>query len=315
MNPKLSVITSIFDSEGHLEESVRSILDQGFRDFELIVVNDGSTDGSAEIVRELAARDERIVFIENKTNLGLTRSLNKAIELAKGEYIARQDTDDVSLPGRLQAQVDFLDAHNDIFLVGTNAYLEHPRIDTFVRGIVTDPDRIARLLPYSNQLVHTSIMFRNSGEMYREKFRYAQDYDFYLYLLRRGKRLGNLPDPLVIYRVRANTITSSRSKQQALFAQAAQQFYREYGRTGEDGYGEFDGATILDVETSGSADCSNDLKTMIDYMCFNNKGQALKTLLQFGNELDTGYLAKKILSIMIPSGMEKLRYKLRGGSR
>jgi len=105
--PKISVIMSVYNGEKYLGEAIDSVLGQTFTDFDFIIVNDGSTDGSPGIIQSY--RDERIRVINNEKNIGLTKSLNKAIKESGGEYIARQDADDISLPERFEEQVWFLE--------------------------------------------------------------------------------------------------------------------------------------------------------------------------------------------------------------
>src|SRR5690349_21132656 len=114
MNPAISVIMPVYNSAKFLRLAVESILDQTFKDFEFLIINDGSTDESEAILLEHAARDPRIVYIKNETNIGLIASLNKALSLAKGKYIARMDGDDVSLPERLAKQVSYLEENNTV---------------------------------------------------------------------------------------------------------------------------------------------------------------------------------------------------------
>src|SRR5437879_6502478 len=115
--PKVSVLLAVFNGECHLEGSLRSILNQSFADFELIVVDDGSTDGTAEILAAVGRADPRVVVVR-QANRGLTASLIRAASLARGAYLARQDADDISPPERFRRQVDFLDAHPSIAAVG-----------------------------------------------------------------------------------------------------------------------------------------------------------------------------------------------------
>jgi len=115
--PKISVIMSVYNGEKYLREAIESILNQTFRDFEFIIINDGSTDKTSEILSSY--NDPRIVIINNKRNIGLTKSLNKGLKMVKGEYIARQDADDVSLPERLERMVNFLDMNRDVGLLGS----------------------------------------------------------------------------------------------------------------------------------------------------------------------------------------------------
>ena len=103
--PKVSVVMSAYNGERYLREAVESILNQTFNDFEFIIIDDGSTNSTGQILSSYAAQDPRIVLIRNRENIGLTKSLNKGLALARGEYIARMDADDVSLPNRFSEQV------------------------------------------------------------------------------------------------------------------------------------------------------------------------------------------------------------------
>ena len=119
MKPLISVVMSVYNGEKYLKRSIDSILNQTFKDFEFIIINDGSTDKSLEIIKSYD--DDRIVLIDQE-NKGLTKSLNIGIKTASGKYIARQDADDVSLPDRLKKQVDFLEVREDVVLLGCRAY-------------------------------------------------------------------------------------------------------------------------------------------------------------------------------------------------
>src|SRR3990170_6306785 len=105
MNPEITVLMSVYNGERFLREAIESILNQTYRDFEFLIINDGSTDSSREII--LSYNDPRIRLIDNELNIGLTRSLNKGLRLARGKYIARQDADDISFRKRLEKQVAF----------------------------------------------------------------------------------------------------------------------------------------------------------------------------------------------------------------
>ncbi|MHA1713815.1 MAG: glycosyltransferase, partial [Candidatus Ranarchaeia archaeon] len=115
--PKVSVIMSVYNAEKHVKKAIDSILSQTFRDFEFIIINDGSTDRTSEILKSYA--DPRLIVV-NQANRGVTQSLNKAIGMARGQYIARMDADDISLPQRLEMQVEFLEEHPEVGLVGTS---------------------------------------------------------------------------------------------------------------------------------------------------------------------------------------------------
>lgn len=245
--PKISVIMSVYNGKKYLDESIQSILNQTFTDFEFIIVNDASTDKSLEIIKKYQKEDKRILSINNEENIGLTKSLNKALKKAKGSYIARQDVDDASLPERLEKQYIFLEKNKDIFLCGAN------RIDIDEKGdvlrdkgtVIVGCEKIENVLKKKNCIVHSSIMFKNNGFLYRDKFRYSQDYDFYLNLLTKGLKLDNLEEKLLRYRNVSGSIGVSKKAKQDIFAEKAKEFYEQRIKTGEEEYDEFNPEEIL----------------------------------------------------------------------
>jgi glycosyltransferase involved in cell wall biosynthesis len=116
-NARISVLMPVYNSEKHIAEAIQSILNQTFTDYEFIIINDGSTDKTVEIIREYD--DPRIKLIDNTKNQGLIAVLNQGIDLAQGEYIARMDADDISLPTRFEKQIAFMDVHPDVGVLGT----------------------------------------------------------------------------------------------------------------------------------------------------------------------------------------------------
>ncbi|MDD4353774.1 MAG: glycosyltransferase family A protein, partial [Candidatus Nanoarchaeia archaeon] len=133
-NHRISVIMSAYNTERYIAEAIESILNQTFKDFEFIIIDDGSTDDSLKIIKRYVKKDRRIKLIHNKKNIGLTKSLNKGLKIAKGQYIARMDADDISLPQRFQIQYDFLEKNKDIFLIGTTAFLIDDKGDRLGRA-------------------------------------------------------------------------------------------------------------------------------------------------------------------------------------
>src|SRR3990172_12530717 len=117
-NPVITVLMSAYNAEKYLREAIESILNQTFKDFEFIIINDCSTDKTKKIIEEYANKDARIKLINNATNLGLTKSLNIGLKEARGEYVARLDADDVALPERLEKQYEFMNKNRDITLTG-----------------------------------------------------------------------------------------------------------------------------------------------------------------------------------------------------
>lgn len=201
--PKISVILPVYNGQDYLEAAVASVLSQSFGDFELLIINDGSSDNSASIVEKMG--DPRIRFFQ-QTNRGLAATLNRAISLARGEYIARQDQDDVYLPARLQKQVEFLDTHPDVGMVGTSAeiFAGNERTTRFLRH-PTDNASIKLELLFSNCFVHSSIMIRRAvfndvGGYSEDKTRQPpEDYELWSRVMKKYK-LANLPEALTAYR-------------------------------------------------------------------------------------------------------------------
>ena len=162
-SPVISVVMSVYNGEPYLSEAIESILNQTFRDFEFIIINDGSTDVSWTTIQRYAEQDQRIVAVMQE-NTGLTKSLHKGIKLAKGDFIARQDADDVSLPERFGIQVEYLNKHAEVALLGTDAWII--REGGFWKRRVwveTDPMLLAWELVFNNCFVHTSVMIRKSA--------------------------------------------------------------------------------------------------------------------------------------------------------
>lgn len=208
MTPKISVITTVFNCENYIAQSVSSILKQTFRDFEYIIINDGSQDRTSHIVRELAEGDKRIIFSENEKNIGRVKSLNEALKKTKGEYIAIQDADDVSFPDRLEKQVSFLERNSDFVLVGANIIVMD-EFENFISNPIrpsNDPDAKFSLL-FRCTFANPSIMFRKkvileNNIQYEDNFIHAEDFRIISLISRHGK-VYNLKEPLVKYRKHA----------------------------------------------------------------------------------------------------------------
>ncbi len=207
--PRVSVVMSVFNGERYVREAIDSILQQSLTDFELVVVDDGSTDNTIRILRSFS--DPRLCILRNKENLGLTRSLNKGMRVARGALIARQDADDISLPDRLAKQTAFLDAHPGIGLLGSWIHVVDGggRI-LRVQRYPTDDVSIRWQMLFHNAFCHSAVMFRSSSmrnlaSFYDESLIYGQDYDAWTRLLRTTSS-ANLKTPLVRWRYHADSI-------------------------------------------------------------------------------------------------------------
>ncbi|MCE5228859.1 glycosyltransferase [bacterium] len=217
--PVISVIMSVHNGAAWLGESIGSILGQTFGDFEFIIVNDGSTDESPRILKEYASRDPRIILLNNEKNIGLMRSLNKGLDHARGCFIARMDSDDVSLPNRFQKQIRWFGDHPSASVVSTfvrrvdvnGRYLGYWMDDL----VATDTASIKRTLPYRNCIAHPSIMIRSEvlrKFRYNEKISLYEDYELWLRIASAGYEFHKVPEVLLNYRLQGESMMSSSWK-------------------------------------------------------------------------------------------------------
>ena len=202
--PRVSVIMPVYNGARFIKDSILSILNQTYTDWELIIVNDGSTDKTADIIDKYARSEPRIRVFHLDKNQGVSAASNFAVEQSTGEYITRLDSDDIAFPERLQVQVDFMDNHPDIDLAGSYFKAFHPGGTEFDVVIPTDSATLAKLLPTQNQLGHSTVMMRRAifdkVGGYDTTFTLAEDYEFYLRVLEHGK-IANIPQFLVFYRM------------------------------------------------------------------------------------------------------------------
>ena len=229
--PLISVLMPAYNAQAFIRQSVQSVLAQTFEDFELIVVNDGSTDDTAAILA--AFDDPRLRIIDNPRNLGIVGTLNHGHQIARGRYIARQDADDFSLPLRFARQKAFLDTNPQTVIVASEMTLLEDGNITFTReGGDTDPAIVEWLLHLGNPLGHTSMMFRAEtvaamGSYLREDFTYAEDFDFSHRMLQHGQ-ISVLPEHLVIYRKHLTNLT--RTKRATMIERTARVLREAYVR-------------------------------------------------------------------------------------
>ena len=229
--PKVSVVMAVHNGEPYLKQAVESILEQGFRDFEFLIIDDASTDGGRELLSGLS--DQRLRVIANSTQLGLSGSLNKGIEVADGEYIARMDHDDISLLERLQKQVDFLDAHGDIDVLGTWAQTLGRTPKQTWRYPTLDED-IRSEFVFSSSLVHSSVMLRKATFArlqlgYEASIPRAQDYELWTRIAPQV-RFANLDSVQLLYRVHQDQAGNKYGAEQQAAAEEVRS--REIGRLG-----------------------------------------------------------------------------------
>ena len=201
---KVSVIMAVYNEENYLKIAIESILNQTYKDFEFIIIDDASTDNSLEIISVFAKQDKRIRIIQNNVNEGLTKSLNKAIRVAQGDIIARFDVDDISLPKRLEKQVNFLQNNSNVAFCGTNVIVKQNIKDTRMKSFKLKD--IRKNLIQNNCFVHSTICIRKKifkiFGFYNEKYLYGQDYELWCRLIYKFRLKATiLEDKLVIMNI------------------------------------------------------------------------------------------------------------------
>ena len=207
------------EPEEWLRESIDSILNQTFSDFEFIIINDNpERELNCKVLNDYQKQDERIVVVENEYNIGLTKSLNKGLEIAKGKYIARMDADDISLPERLKKQVGFMESHAQIGVCGASILCFGRRNQ---KQFYPENDKDCFIFQRS-PFAHPTVMIRNcvlkSGNyFYNSEFRYAQDYELWS-RLSKVTCFHNLPEILLKYRVTDAQLTSKHYREQQFWA-------------------------------------------------------------------------------------------------
>jgi glycosyltransferase involved in cell wall biosynthesis len=202
--PKISIVMAAYNEERDIQRALDSILAQTFTGWELIIIDDGSTDGTAAIIQSYVDQDSRIKFVCNETNLELSASLNKGIGLARSDMIARADADDVNLPERLSKQFDYMQTHPEIDVLGTAAYLldeAGDRVNTFSHPLTHV--ELAELPFLKIQFFHPSVMIRrrffDTVGLYDTRYANAEDKQLWLRGLKIGCCYANLPEPLIEY--------------------------------------------------------------------------------------------------------------------
>lgn len=227
VTPSVSVLLPVYNGERYLRQAIASICNQSWTDVELIVVDDGSTDNTPIILAECAACDQRLVLLRHVENRGIVAALNAGLAHARGEYVARQDADDWSFPNRLAKQVQFLNDHPHIAVVGTAAFtLPGPDSPRQIWRRPTHPALLGWRLLFSNPLIHTSVLFRRQviaeAGGYSMQFPYAEDYDLWT-RLNATHQQTNLADILVTRRLGIGVSTRYALLQRTSIMQIMQQ--------------------------------------------------------------------------------------------
>ena len=215
-DPTISVLMPVRNSREYVERAVKSILEQSYSSFELIIIDDQSEDRTSELLRKLASGDSRIIVIRNQQWQGVTRSLNIGLSRARGDFIARQDADDWSVAGRFESQLAYLQCYPDLALAGTwVTKVDHEGTFLEIKEWPTEPDQIKKSLLRKNVIAHGSVLGRrelfNRCGGYREVFEVSQDRDLWLRAAEQF-RLGNVPEPLYSLRIHRGSVSASRKQ-------------------------------------------------------------------------------------------------------
>lgn len=237
--PVVSVVMSVFNGEPYLREAVESILNQTFRDFEFIIINDGSTDGSAALLESYQKSDAR-VRVYHEENRGVGESLNRGCGQAQGKYIARMDADDIALSDRLMRQVEFMEGHPEIDVVGGAAEFVNPMGKSLVTVRYPETDHeIKSAFSRKNPLLHPTVLLRREVFVavggYRPVFK-AEDYDLWLRIAEQGQ-LVNLGEVVLKYRIHPDQVTCRSVTQLVMSVLASQALVRSSGNGCQDRLG------------------------------------------------------------------------------
>lgn len=219
-NPLISIVMSVFDTpDDWLVQSIESILQQTYKNFEFIIVDDDCKKSNKDILKAFACKDERIVLLKNEVNMGLTKSLNKGLNVAQGSFIARMDADDVSLPDRIESQLKCFKKNKKLVVCGTNAWILKGS-QRYPFGVpLCSSKSLKCMLLWKDVFIHPSVMLnadimRKYNLLYDENFRTAQDYELWCRFSNYGDVM-NLPNQLCVYRAHENQVSSKLQNNQS----------------------------------------------------------------------------------------------------
>ncbi|MFJ1262523.1 glycosyltransferase family 2 protein [Capnocytophaga canis] len=207
--PLVSVLIPCYNVEKYVVEAVMSIINQTYDKLEIILIDDGSTDDTTKLLKKMAKQDKRVIFVQNDKNIGLIDTLNKGLQICSGKYVARMDSDDISLPQRIERQVQFLEKNKDIGIVGS--YIQFFGEKKGVWRMETEDRLIKSSLFYTTCFAHPSVMFRNdvvkkNQLKYDRKYIHAEDYKLW-YDFSKCTKMANLPVVLLKYRINKNQVS------------------------------------------------------------------------------------------------------------
>ena len=237
--PLVSVVMSVYNDEKFVSQSIKSILDQSFSNFEFIIVDDGSNDSSKKIIKDWERFDSRIIFIDRSTNMGLPFSLNEALSIAKGKYIARMDSDDIATMSRFEKQLRFLEAKPEVDIVGGQVcHIDSVGIQSDSMAQPISFKEIKSIAEFACPINHPTYMAKKKAyvllEGYREEFFYAQDYDFILRAIDHKLVIENMPDILLRYRFLPRETSAVKVHRQLYLGRLAIVLHKQRVKTGSE---------------------------------------------------------------------------------
>ena len=298
-NPIVTVLMPVYNGEKYLKETIESILNQTFRDFEFLIIDDGSKDQTEEIISSFI--DERIHFVKNSENLKIISTLNKGLSIAKGKYIARMDADDISSLNRLEKQVEFLNKNNSVGLVGS----DYESFGTINKSIhyPSSYEELKFSALFYNPFCHPSVMIRKeiivkNNLSFNPDFLHVEDYKLWTELLIHTD-CQNLPEVLISYRTHPNQISKVHEELQKLNVLKVQKDYLKNA-----GFNLSDEEIELLVSTSTSTSTSSVFGSVfgLSYLRSVEKLISQNNDLQFfSKQIVSDYFSKKIKNWVLES--------------
>lgn len=213
LNKKITVLLPVYNSEKYIEKAITSILNQTYTDFDLLLIDDGSTDDSAKIIKNF--NDNRIIYTKNEQNMGITKTLNKGLGLIESEYIIRMDSDDICHESRFEDQLDYMDNNPNVVVAGTNVK-RFSDTEEYYPSVRVDSKDLRTELLFNSPLKHPSVILRNEviqkeSYLYSEKHKATEDYGLWRKISEKHE-IGNLDKVLLDYRIHDDGISVNAEK-------------------------------------------------------------------------------------------------------
>ncbi len=234
MKPLVSVIIPVYNAQKYICEALKSIINQTYSNLEVIIIDDGSTDNSLEIITKYQLEDSRVKILKNNKNMGLIYSLNKGIVNSNGKYIARMDADDISYLTRIEKQVNFMEKNTDVCMCGTECklFLGNKKFLRKNIEVEIDYEKIIASTLFKCEFIHPSIMIRRdiineNNYKYDSDFNSVEDYELWSRILINHK-VTNIKESLLLYRVLKTSITSNANKNMELRKKTFKKLYKNY---------------------------------------------------------------------------------------